>query len=392
MLTPEHLDTLRFARYEFQIRALESTVLPPFLGTTLRGAFGHALKSIACSMPHGDCQRCLLVERCLYPRIFETTAGQTTGLLSRSKDAPRPFIFIPPLPRPDAGLLRARDDLLRWRVRVEPDRTIGFGLSLMGEAVDDLPYMIHAVSLMAQTGFGSERGRFVLEKVVALDVYGNREVVFTSDQTLIRPHDRRQALGSLVRARLAELHMSENAITPQTEIAIAAKAASTSASKRPAPVVSSTKESAIPAAYDYRNVFASEACHQELKLRFLTPTRLRIKGRVVEQPTFSQLAGALSLRLSMIAQTHGGGPLDYDYQTMLERARDVVARDSNLRLLALERRSNRQRTKLEIDGFTGDVSFAGAAIAELLPLFLAGEFFHVGSGTAFGLGRYRIVS
>jgi len=393
IVQPHDLDALRFARYEFQIRAREATVLPPFLGTTLRGAFGNALKSISCSMPHGDCQRCLLVERCIYPRIFETTAGQSTGLLSQSKDAPRPFIFVPPLAVADAGFLPARDDLLRFRVRVERDQSIGFGLSLIGAAVDDLPYMIHAVSSMSQTGFGAERGRFVLEAVAMLDVNGNREVVYTPDQTFVQPHGQRETLGSLVRARLAELRGTALATAAQGEFAVATQGVSASVSAQ-------LGESVITAANprvgltmsDSRNSFESEPLGDELKLRFLTPTRLRIKRRLVEHPTFSQLIGVLSLRLSMIAQTHGSGPLNYDYRTMLARARDVVTRDSNLRLLALERRSNRQRTKLEIDGFTGDASFVGAAIAELLPLVVAGEFLHVGSGTAFGLGRYVILS
>src|SRR5215813_14132770 len=104
-LTVDQLDVIRFARYEFRVRALEQTILPPFLGTTLRGSFGHALKSISCSMSHGDCARCLLNERCLYPRLFETTARRNAGLLAQRGDAPRPFIFIPPLARADTGAL-----------------------------------------------------------------------------------------------------------------------------------------------------------------------------------------------------------------------------------------------------------------------------------------------
>lgn len=393
VLTPDQLDTIRFARYEFQIRAQESAVLPPFLGTTLRGAFGNALKSIACSMPHGDCERCLLVERCLYPSVFETTAKQAAGLLSRRKDAPRPFIFIPPLPRADAGLLRARDDLMRWRVRVERDQAIGFGMSLFGSAVDDLPYMIYAISAMSQEGFGAARARFVLEKVVARDESGGREVVYTSEQTFVRPHDQRQTLGSLVRARLAELRQKATPTAVHSGFIVAAKAASASASGQPSQsVVANANASAIPASADSRDGAEPTAFANELKMRFLTPTRLRIKGRVVEQPTFTQLVGMLSLRLSMIAQTHGSAPLSYDYETMLERSRDVVTGSSSLGLLALERRSNRQRANLDIDGFTGEVSFNGSAIAEVLPLIVAGEFLHVGSGTAFGLGRYMIVN
>lgn len=384
MLTPEHLDILRFARYEIQIRALEPTVLPPFLGTTLRGAFGNALKEIACSMSHGECQQCLLVERCLYPRIFETTTNQSTGLFSKSKDAPRPFIFLPPLPRADMAELRARDDLLRFRVRVERDQPIGFGLSLFGKVIDELPYMIHAIASMAHTGLGLERARFVLEKVVALNLTGDREVIYTPAQTSVRAHENQLTLGCWVRARLAQFQL-------QAEQALHVKAVSASAashSRVSAGIEGAAGVSRSPGSgRDARIV----SFGNDVRVRFLTPTRLRLKGRVVEDPTFFELAGVISLRLSMIAQTHGAAPLNYDYRTMLERALEVVSRDSNLKLLALQRRSNRQRTTLEIDGFTGEISFSGQAIPELMPLLTAGEFIHVGSGTPFGLGRYSMV-
>ncbi len=456
MLTPDQLDILPITLYEFRIRAREETILPPFLGTTLRGAFGNALKSIVCSVAHGECHRCLLVERCLYPQLFETTARVGNGLLpasdnsrrpfvnisplrkegqtksqdyphggsglicrdvppwapptrfaparggaptegrpyksgphphgpysnssplqqeenrrtdkrqddaprtsvytqphreeksradKRPSDAPRPFIFVPPLPRTDTGALRARDDLLRWRVRVNSDQPVVFGLYLLGPAIPELPYVIHAINTMAHNGIGAERARFVLDEVAVLHVNGAREVIYTPADAFVRTHDQSSTLGALVRARLEELKLA-----------------------------------------------AARDQGRAIRLRFLTPTRLRIKGQVVEQPSFAQLIRLLSLRLSMVAQTHGAAPLTYDYRTMLQRAEKVSTSKSNLNLLALERRSNRQDRKLDIDGFTGEIVFTGDGLSEFLPLLLAGEFLHVGSGTAFGLGRYEVMS
>ena len=37
----------------------------------LRGALGHALKSVVCAVREKDCDRCLLRKNCLYARIFE---------------------------------------------------------------------------------------------------------------------------------------------------------------------------------------------------------------------------------------------------------------------------------------------------------------------------------
>lgn len=339
-LTVEHLNALTLARYEFHLRARAEAVLPPFLGSTLRGSFGHALKAIACSMPHGDCQRCLLVERCLYPRLFEASAQKERGLLSTNQDAPRPFIFVPPLPGMDSGHSPAPDDWLRWRVRLEAGEPLVFGLSLLGGAIQDLPYVVYAMSLMAQHGFGAERASFALEAVTAIDAEGKREVIYTPDMTRVRPSAQWQTtLGQLTQARLDQL-----------------------------------------------------ASKDDLTLRFITPTRFRMKGQLLRSVDLAKLVSSLSLRLSLLAETHGEAPLSYDYKAMIERAGEAVTRSHNLHMMALERFSNRRQAKLELDGFVGEISFAGSAIQELLPLIVAGEFLHVGSGTAFGLGRYRIVT
>ena len=181
ILRTEQLDTLKIARYEFRLRSRGDAVLPPFLGGTLRGSFGHALKAVACSMPHGDCGHCFLADRCLYPKLFETSARKNSGLLGQGDDAPRPFIFIPPQPASNSGFLRARDDLLRWRVKVEGDQYLVFGLTLLGDACVDLPYVIYAISLMAQHGFGADRVIFALEAVAAIDGQGNRELNYTPE-------------------------------------------------------------------------------------------------------------------------------------------------------------------------------------------------------------------
>ena len=119
---------------------------------------------------------------------------------------------------------------------------------------------------------------------------------------------------------------------------------------------------------------------------------LRIKGDVIENPSFAQLVSSLSLRLSVLAETFGDEPLQYEHKAMIERAHGVSTPTSTLRLMALERFSNRRNAKLAIDGFMGDVTFSGAAVEELLPLIVAGEYLLVGSGTAFGMGRYVIVN
>lgn len=354
-LTPEHLKALFLAQYEFRLTALAAGQLPPFLGSTFRGSFGYALKAVACSMPHGDCARCLLAERCLYTRLFEPRSQQPDGLLRRQQDAPRPFIFEPPLPglkysadacnaelganQPNGGKFNRRQRRFDEPLRFATGDELRFGLTLIGQAVEEVPYIIYAISLMARHGLGAQRTSFALTEVLAIDGSATRLKVYTPEMERIAAHDVRRGMDDLVRIRLAQLQKRD-----------------------------------------------------KLRLLFLTPTRLRLQRNVQERLIFEQLVRSLSLRLTMLVQTYSTIRFDYDYQALLALSRTTTMRTENLWRQQLTRYSNRQERKIEQDGFMGEAVFTGSAISELLPLLVAGEFLHVGSATAFGLGRYLIAA
>jgi hypothetical protein len=287
-------------------------------------------------MPHQECGRCLLAERCRYPLLFETPAG-VPGLLAKIKDAPRPYVFEPPAPQRKTV---ARDEWLWRKVRVRAGESFGFGLTLFGEAVRDAPYFVYAVSLMARHGLGVERASFALARVEARGADGRATLVYTPESERLEPHaEAVTMLGGLVQRRLAELPVAD-----------------------------------------------------EITLELLTPLRLRVGGRLVKELDFALLAKMLSLRLSLMFAAHGAAPLDYDYRALPERARAVRVAASELQLQALARRSNRRDDTIELDGLLGRITFAGPQLAEFLPLLAAGEILHCGSGTVFGLGGYRLSS
>jgi hypothetical protein len=88
----EQFSRIRVSRFKIVLQAGGEAVLPALMGSTLRGAFGHALKAISCSVSHQNCEKCFLSEVCLYPTIFEPTSA------SKNRDVPRPFVFQPPVP------------------------------------------------------------------------------------------------------------------------------------------------------------------------------------------------------------------------------------------------------------------------------------------------------
>ena len=155
--------------------------------------------------------------------------------------------------------------------------------------------------------------------------------------------------------------------------------------------ISTPSDARVPLADLIRARYSSLSTHHCL-LRFLTPTRIRIDGDAQFSLSFDLLIRSLLRRLSLLAAVHGRGPLDLDYRGLIERAAQVRVRQSRLRWWDFERYSNRQRCKMKLGGFVGEIEYEGEAIIEFLPLIAAGEILHVGSNTTFGLGLYEIVS
>ena len=80
-------------RYRIEFKALQRIYFPEYAGSTLRGAFGHALKSIACltaARHRGQCQ-CHPAESCLYRQLFDPPKRELKQQ-DRIQDIPPPFV------------------------------------------------------------------------------------------------------------------------------------------------------------------------------------------------------------------------------------------------------------------------------------------------------------
>jgi hypothetical protein len=214
----------------------------------------------------------------------------------------------------------------------------------MGRAIQYLPYVVYAVSEMGRRGLGARRTRFELVQVTSIEGDGASKSVYSCQSQRITISDRpAKNLGEVISLRLDSLTES------------------------------------------------SETRPRVLKLRFLTPTRIRVGGDLQAELSFDLLVRNLLRRVSLLAAVHGAGAPKLDYRKLIEIASDVETSRSDLRWHDWERYSNRQREKMTLGGFLGEVEYTGEAINELLPLIIAGEILHVGAGTSFGLGKYEIV-
>jgi hypothetical protein len=143
-----------FARYDFECTLMDNAILPPYKGSTFRGAFGGALKRVVCAVREQDCCTCLLAERCLYARTFEVRETEG-GEKQRIAAPPHPYVIEP---------------FLSSATRYRAGESFDFSLVLFGATNDYLPYFIYAFEMMGEGGIGKKitggRTKFRLDRAL----------------------------------------------------------------------------------------------------------------------------------------------------------------------------------------------------------------------------------
>lgn len=127
-----------------------------------------------------------------------------------------------------------------------------------------------------------------------------------------------------------------------------------------------------------------------LRLDFMTPTRIQIRGRLVEWVSFRALAFQMLRRVLELAHFHvPGEEVDWHFRPLLERAEGVEVVEEDFRWVDWWRYSNRQKRKMVLGGFVGHLVLEGD-LGPFVDLLRAAEVVHVGKGATFGLGKVRV--
>lgn len=308
------LSNFRLARYQMSLTAISTISMPPYAGSTYRGGFGQAFRKMVCTQGPIDCRDCTLKAVCPYPYIFETAPFEGAQQLRTYGDIPRPFVIDP---------LDTRGDY-------RPGESLIFQLTLIGRAIDYLPYFLVSFRELGEVGIGKGRGRFQLAQVLidgGEPLYdGNTQMVHNINNTLSFDEVRREA-------------------------------------------------DALP--------------KDQLTVRLLTPTRITHEGRLMDELPFHIFWRRLIGRISALAYFHCGESLEFDFKGVIEQAETVQTVQSELRWHDWTRYSSRQNQKMQLGGLVGSVTYAGD-LAVFLPFVALGAFLHVGKNATFGLGKYRI--
>jgi hypothetical protein len=311
---------LALARYRVTLEALEPLALPAYLGSTLRGAFGHAFRRLCCLGRDGE--SCPVPDACPYHLVFETSPPPDASALRTHDEIPRPFVIAPPPARVDdypAG------------------SAVTFDLTLIGRAREFLPHFV--VTLREVDRIGRGRRHVLLRRIEAVHPLTEaREVVYTSDSNLVTPRE-----ASVTLADCAAL---------------------------PCPT-------------------------GPLAVTFITQTRLKGGGGLGRRASFARrvdfqlLFRRLLGRLSSLARFHGSGPLEVDFRGLIEASAAVRLTRHETRWTHWARYSGRQDRRMEWEGVVGSVTYEGD-LSAFWPYLVLGQWTHVGNGTTFGLGGYRL--
>jgi hypothetical protein len=317
----------KIAQFQVVIEALNSINLPEYKGSVIRGGFGYAFKKVVCALRNKECPECILKEKCTYSYIFETPPPADSRLMRKYPAAPHPFVLCPPL----------EDDRT-----YEPGEKLLFHLTLIGKAIDYLPYFIYTFEELGQMGLGKGRGKFFLEEVRMKSYDPGQGAAGKIEKSIYTGKEK------ILRDSSQKLYV----ISPED---------------KPVP-------SGLSA----------------LKFIFLTPLRLKYQGNLSSDLPFHVLFRNLLRRISLLSYFHCGQELDVDFQNLIGESQNIVTERENLRWYEWERYSTRQETRMKLGGLVGTISFSGN-FDLFWPYILLGEAVHVGKASSFGLGKYEIL-
>ncbi|MEY4591698.1 MAG: hypothetical protein RIR18_593 [Pseudomonadota bacterium] len=140
---------LPLARYRFAFIATSDIRLPEYAGSMLRGAFGHALRGLACMTREKDCTGCPLQTTCPYLAIF-APVPPAEHALQKFSQIPVPYVIEP--------------EHTSWQT-IAKGQTLRFDMVLMGKALVELPLVILAWRRALARGVGGSRGTAELGSV-----------------------------------------------------------------------------------------------------------------------------------------------------------------------------------------------------------------------------------
>ena len=127
----------------------------------------------------------------------------------------------------------------------------------------------------------------------------------------------------------------------------------------------------------------------QVKVHFLTPLRVKWRGRLSSDIQFHILFRNALRRLSALYFLSENVPLQLDYRSLISKSENIETLQDELSWNEFTRYSNRQKERMKLGGVTGWAIYEGE-ISPFYPFLKAAEVTAVGKGTTFGFGRIAL--
>lgn len=268
--------------FKIEVFLKKNSIKPlPFIGSTLRGAFGMSLKKVVCINPSFTCEGCFAKDNCLFYDFFE------------EKNRAHQYRF-------DFGL--------------NPE-SYDFSLYIFEKATKKLPYVISAIhKMLTEQGLGVKRDKYEIDTIRC-----NNKILYKD----------------------ANFDLTD------------------------------TKE----------QEFKIDDLPSEITLHLKTPLRMKYQNRLLhKKPPLETLLYSIQNRLNEIKDLP---------KTKLTFTPQYKEKRANIHFVDQTRRSNRQKTKLQIGGILGEITYEEVDEKSVI-LLKVGEVLGVGKQTVFGMGKIEV--
>jgi CRISPR-associated endoribonuclease Cas6 len=328
MSLPFQASTLTTTHLTFTVEIVTPLELNEYSGSALRGSFFNAIWQRFCTNKSSPtCAVCPLHDACPVGSLVAPLREENPG----GRDIPRPYVIIPPLV--EGGYYPV-------------GQRISFGMILIGNIVQLLPYILLSIPQLEVEGLGHrldenqwQRGRFRVEQVECTHPFsGQRQTIYEA----------------------GALRIKAPTITVQ------------------------------PQEYTVR---AAQLNKERMTLQFITPLRLVYQEQPLRQASFSPLVQRLLERYLALEQYYGNQELTLsrgEKNAWLHLADTIRCTKDETRWQELKSYSNRQKQSTSIGGLIGTATFEGD-LTPFLDMLIIGELIHVGKNVVKGSGWYKIV-
>jgi hypothetical protein len=127
---------------------------------------------------------------------------------------------------------------------------------------------------------------------------------------------------------------------------------------------------------------------KQLRLRFITPTRLMIHGKPLRNPSLRKIFPFMLRRTTSMLHTHCQLEVLDDPATVFELVDQLEAVAS--RMVWSDWRSLQGSRGLSVGGFVGEMSVRGAALQELYWVFAVASLLGIGKAATYGAGHFEL--